>query len=157
MSGYLRTTDGHEHYVGKILPQIECFRCGICCTRYQPQLTHEEVKIISRGLNISTEDFLSKYAQCTNVGYLLRQSERGCIFLSWEEDDSRASCTIHSFRPESCRNWVPSLSRPECREGLTRLKTRGRIILPAEIYPSQEAVRSFSEQLSTNADTKVIS
>ncbi len=136
MSGHLRTIDGQEHPIGGSLPPIECFCCGICCTRYQPPLIPEEVETIAGGLGLSAEDFLSRYAQLTNVGYLLRQSERKCIFLSWEEGGAKASCSIYSFRPEACRNWVPSLSRPECQAGLARLKARGRIMLAEELYPS---------------------
>ena len=151
MSGDLRTLDGHEHHVGKIWPPIECFRCGICCTRYQPQLTSEEAETIAKGLRVSTEDFLSRYAQLTNVGYLLRQSGKGCVFLSWEEDGTRAGCSIYPFRPEACRNWVASLSRRECREGLAKLKAKGEIMLAKELYPSQDAIDRFSEHLSINA------
>jgi len=147
MAGYLRTLDGYEHRVGEMRPSIECFCCGICCTRYQPQLPPEEAEIIAKRLGMSTEDFLSRYAQLTNVGYLLRQSEKGCIFLIWEEDGARASCRIYPFRPEACQNWVPSLSRPECRDGLTRLKAKGEIMLARELYPSQEAVDTFYEHL----------
>jgi len=150
MSGYLRTVDGNEHQVGEIRTPIECFRCGVCCAGYQPQLTPEEIENIAKGLKVSTEDFLSRYAQSTHIGYLLRQSERGCVFLSWEKDGTRASCTIHPFRPKTCRDWVPSLSRRECLEGLTRMKTKGRIMLAEELYPSQESLVRFSEQVSIN-------
>ncbi len=154
MAGYLRTLDGREHHIGKASPPVECFHCGVCCVRYQPQLTTEESETIARGLKMSTENFLARYAQFTNVGYLLRHSERGCVFLSWEKDDSRAICTIYPFRPEACRNWVASLSRPECQEGLVRLKNKSKIMLATELYPSQEEVARFYEQLSTNTDKK---
>lgn len=147
MSGYLRTLDGHEHQVGETWPPIECFRCGICCTGYQSRVTPEETEIIAKGLGMSTEDFISRYAQLTHVGYLLRQSEKGCVFLCWEKDGTRASCTIYPFRPKACRDWVPSLSRRECREGLTRLKTKDRIMLAEELYPSGEAIDRFSQHL----------
>ena len=147
MPGYLRTLDGHKHQVRETRPPIECFRCGICCTRYQPPVTPEEAETIAKGLGLSTEDFLSEYAQLTNVGYLLRHSEKGCVFLSWEEDGTRANCRIHPFRPEACRNWIASLSRVECRKGLTRLKAKGRIMLARELYPSQAIVDKFSEHL----------
>ena len=150
MSGYLRTVDGHERPVGERQPQIECFRCGICCTRYQPPLTHEESETIAKGLGISTENFLARYAQLTNVGYLVRQLEKGCVFLTWKKEEARASCSIYPFRPEACRNWAASLSRSECREGLAKLKAEGKILLIKELYPSPEAVDSFSKHLSAN-------
>lgn len=149
MSGYCRTLDGGEYHVGDSLPPIDCFRCGLCCMRYQPRLTSEEIETIAVGLGLSTDDFLSRYVQVTKVGYLLRQSERGCVFLSWDREGARASCSIYDFRPESCRHWVPSLSRRECREGLLRLKARGKIMLPEELYTSPEAMDRFYSALAS--------
>lgn len=136
MAGYLKTFDGENHPIGKALPPVECFCCGVCCVRYQPQLSTEESETIAEGLKLSTEDFLARYAQFTYIGYLLRRSERGCVFLAWEKGDSRASCTIYPFRPEACRNWVASLSRPECQEGLARLKNKSKIMLASEQPPT---------------------
>ncbi len=103
---------------------IECLRCGTCCRRHQPRLSTKEIQALAKGLGISVDDFISRYVQVTTVGYLLRQTEKGCVFLTYEEDKARASCRIYSFRPEACRNWAPSLSRRECQEGLERLKTK---------------------------------
>ncbi len=147
MAGYLRTIDGREQPIGDSLPPIECFRCGICCLRYQPPLMSDELETIAAGLGMSATDFLAKYAQLTYVGHLLRRSEGRCVFLVYEEGGDKASCGIHSFRPEACRNWVPSLSRRECQEGLTRLKTRGKIMLANELYSSPKALDRFSENL----------
>jgi Fe-S-cluster containining protein len=111
VNAILKTLDGSEHHVRldeAPLP-IECFRCGICCTCYQPLLGDEEIETIARQLGLSAGAFLAKYAQLTVIGYLLRQTEKGCVFLS----RTRASCHIHPFRPEVCRNWAPSLSRRE--------------------------------------------
>ena len=71
MSSYLRTLDGREHPVEHPEQAIECFRCGVCCTHYQPPLTPEEPEAIAGGLGISTEDFLARYAQATYIGYLM--------------------------------------------------------------------------------------
>lgn len=148
MSGYLRMLDGKEYRVGEAWPPIECFRCGICCTRYQSPLTPEEVETIAGELRVSPSGFLSKYVQVTVTGYLLRQTEKGCIFLDWDEGEVTANCSIYPFRPEACRNWTPSLSRRECQEGLTRLKAKDRIIPVQELYPSPEAIERFYESLT---------
>lgn len=138
MSVYLRMQDGQQHSVGEAFTPIECFRCGICCTRYQPPLPPEEVEAIARELGLSSSDFLSEYVQITVVGYLLRHTETGCIFLKWE-DNNTAGCSIHPFRPEACRNWIASLSQCECQEGLRKLKTQGKILLAPDIYTSLQA------------------
>ena len=132
MSGYPKMQDGQEHSVGEALTPIECFRCGICCTRHQPPLSPEEVEAIARELGLSSSDFLSEYVQITVVGYLLRHTETGCIFLKWE-DNNTAGCSIHPFRPEACRNWIASLSQRECQEGLKKLKTQGKILKAPDI------------------------
>ena len=146
MTFYLRTLNGDEHRVGKTLPPIECFRCGLCCQCYQPQLSPEEADAIARGLGLSTAAFIARYVQMTTVGYLLRQTARGCVFLTFEK--RRARCSIYQFRPDACRNWVASLSRRECREGLARLKAAGKLMLPKELFPSPEAAAKFYSSLN---------
>ncbi len=144
VNAILKTLDGSEHCVRLTeapLP-IECFRCGICCTCYQPLLSSEEIETIARQLGLSAGAFLAKYAQPTVIGYLLRQTEKGCVFLKWESR-TKTSCHIHPFRPEVCRNWAPSLSRRECLAGLARLKARGEILLAKELYSSPAAIERF--------------
>ena len=59
------------------------------------------------------------------------------MFLAWDAD-GKACCTIYSSRPKACRDWVPSLAKPECREGLAELKSEGQIMLLKELSPSSE-------------------
>ncbi|MFC1937524.1 YkgJ family cysteine cluster protein [Chloroflexota bacterium] len=129
-SPYLRAPDGREHADGEQWPPIKCFCCGICCTGYQPRIGMDEVCQLAEGLGLSVDDFISRYVQVTKVGYLLRQTGTGCIFLEWEKGGPRAFCSIYPLRPAACRDWVASLSRPQCQEGFKRLKTAGRIPLP---------------------------
>ena len=138
MSGYLKMPDGQMYPVGAVESPIECFRCGLCCVRHQAILTDEDIQRLTENLAVSRDDFISRYVQATLAGYLLRHTKDGCIFLTWEEGGTRARCSIYSFRPECCREWMPSLSRPECREGLSRLKGTDKILLVEEIHPSQE-------------------
>jgi Fe-S-cluster containining protein len=133
--------------VDEALTPIECFRCGLCCTRYQPPIVPDEVAAIAAGLGLSAADFLARYGQLTNVGYLLRQTSGQCVFLIREAASATCSCRIHPFRPRACRDWVASLSQRECREGLSRLKSAGNIILVKEIYPSPQASEQFSREL----------
>jgi len=141
--GYLLMHDGAEHRIGKDWPEIECFRCGVCCVRYRPKVTKSEMQRIARKLGISTTEFFSKYVRVvpTKDGYILQGSTEGCPFLRWEEKGVRAACSIHSVRPKACRDWVPSLSRPECREGLGSLKDGGKLLLPEEVYHSKKAIK----------------
>ena len=134
----IKTLGGEEITVTE-QPPIPCFRCGVCCTCYQPPFTSEDVDNIASALGISTSKCISKYAVKVPIkeGYLLKHGEKGCIFLAWDAD-GKARCTIYPSRPKACREWTPSLSKPECREGLVKLKSAGQIMLLKELFPSYE-------------------
>jgi Fe-S-cluster containining protein len=147
MKGHLIMQGGAEHKPGDNWPEIECFRCGVCCVRYRPKVTKAEMKRIARMLGISPEAFVAAYVKAvpTKDGYILQSSADTCPFLQWDENGIKATCSIHSLRPKACRDWVPSLSRPECQEGLVKLKNSGELLLPAGIYGSNKEIeRLFS-------------
>lgn len=139
----IKTLEGKETTVAEQVP-IPCFRCGICCTCYQPPLTTKDIDSIAPALGISRSKCISKYAHKAPIkeGYLLKYTKKGCVFLAWDAD-GRARCTIHESRPKACRVWTPSLSKPECREGLAKLKSEGQIMLLEELFPSSEERREI--------------
>jgi Fe-S-cluster containining protein len=147
-TGLIKTMDGRE-YVLAAEPPIPCFRCGFCCTLYQPPLHLEDIERIASVLRMSTVQFISRYVERvpTRESYLLRRTQRGCIFLTWDEN-GRACCSIYPFRPKVCREWTPSLSKPECLEGLAKLKSRGQIILLDELFNSKEDKAELSSALT---------
>jgi len=134
----IKTLEGKEITITEQTP-IPCFRCGICCTRYQAPLTSQDIDNIASALRISRSKCISRYALKLPIkeGYLLKKTEKGCIFLAWDAD-GKARCTIYVSRPKACREWTPSLAKPECREGLAKLKSRGQIMLLEELFPSHE-------------------
>ncbi len=123
---------------------VPCFRCGICCTCYQPPLLPEDIESIASALGISRPECISSYALKvpTKEGYLLRKTGRGCVFLSLDEDE-KARCAIYPSRPQACREWQPSLSQPACIKGLARLKSKGQLARLDELFPSDEEQRGF--------------
>jgi Fe-S-cluster containining protein len=134
----IKTLAGKEITITKQTP-IPCFRCGICCTSYQAPLTPEDIDNIASALGISRSKCISRYARKVPIkeGYLLRHTKKGCVFLAWD-GDGKARCTIYLSRPKACREWTPSLSKPECLEGLAKLKSRGQIMLLEELFSSHE-------------------
>ena len=134
----IKTLQGQEITIAEQIP-IPCFRCGICCTCYQPPLTTEDIDSIASALGMSRSKCISKYAHKAPIkeGYLLKYTKKGCVFLAWDAD-GRACCTIHESRPKACREWAPSLSKPECREGLAKLECEGNIMRLEELLPSSE-------------------
>jgi Fe-S-cluster containining protein len=143
----MKTAEGQEITIAEQTP-IPCFRCGICCTCYQPPLTIEDIDSIASALGISRSKCISKYAHKAPIkeGYLLKYTKKGCVFLA-RDADGKARCTIHGSRPKACRGWTPSLSKPECQEGLARLKSEGRIMLLEELFRSSEEQRDLYNAL----------
>ena len=134
----IKTLEGEEVTAAEQTP-IPCFRCGVCCACYQPPLTAEEIDNIASALRISRSKCISKYAVKvpTKEGYLLKRTRKGCVFLAWDEG-GKARCTIYPLRPKACREWTPSLAKPECLEGLAKLKPEGQIMLLEELFPSHD-------------------
>ncbi|MDH5365308.1 MAG: YkgJ family cysteine cluster protein [Dehalococcoidia bacterium] len=139
--------EGEEMVIKEEIP-VHCFRCGICCTIYQPPLYPEDIENIALGLGISKSECICRYAEHapTKEGYLLKRMEKGCIFLAWDEE-GKACCTIYSFRPKACREWIPSLSKPECLEGLIKLKSEGQLMLLGKLFDSEEDQETFCSSL----------
>jgi Fe-S-cluster containining protein len=134
----IKTIEGKEITVAAQTP-IPCFRCGICCTCYQPPLTSEDIDNIASALGISRSKCISKYAVKVpiNEGHLLKYTKDGCVFLAWDAD-GKARCAVYLSRPKACREWTPSLSKSECLEGLAKLKSEGQIMLLEELFPSHD-------------------
>ena len=140
------------HPADAVLSSIDCFRCGICCERYQPKVSGREIRAIAEHLGIAQGDFVSRFVQRVPLkdGFLLRRSEKGCVFLSPGGRSKRTRCTIHNVKPKACRDWVASLSRPECREGLKRLKPSERLLALNEIYSSPKAIGKMDSAVSAD-------
>lgn len=144
----LRMMDGREHSFGEEHSPIDCFCCGYCCIGYNPMVTEGEIERMAGHLSLSPVEFKDRYIDETLIGYLVRQTETGCVFLNWKKDLAKGYCDIHPARPDACRDWVPSLWRQECCEGLARLGGRNGRILPAkEVYEDGEQLQNFTRRL----------
>jgi Fe-S-cluster containining protein len=143
----IKTIEGKEITVAEQSP-IPCFRCGICCTCYQPPLTAEDIEDIASALGISRSKCVSRYAMKVPIkeGYLLKHTKKGCVFLAWDAD-GKARCTIYTSRPKACREWTPSLAKPECLEGLAKLKSEGQIMLLEKLFSSHDEQKELYRSL----------
>ena len=132
----IKTKEGKKITITEQTP-IPCFRCGVCCIGYQAPVTRKEIDKIASALKISRSKCIALYTLKVPIkeGYLLKRTDQGCVFLAWDVD-GKARCSIYSLRPRACREWTPSLSKPECREGLAKLRSRGQIMLQNELFSS---------------------
>jgi Fe-S-cluster containining protein len=133
----IRTLDGQVHTVGTARAAIPCFRCGFCCIGLLVKLETADIRIMARGLGMSDREFRRHHVSMTPVGPVLRQVNNKCVFLGYG-DRNLAKCSVYNFRPEVCRTFVPSPTRPECLEGLRRLGKADKILACDEIYSSPE-------------------
>jgi Fe-S-cluster containining protein len=150
----IKTLGGKEITITAQTP-IPCFRCGICCTCYQAPLTAEDIDNIASALGISRSKCISRYAVKVPIkeGYLLKHTKKGCVFLAWDAD-GKARCTIYPSRPKACREWTPSLAKPECLEGLAKLKSEGQILLLKEFLSSQKDRQHLYSSLEKAVERK---
>ncbi len=103
--------------------QLPCFRCGICCRRYQVRLTLAEARRLAGNLQIGWTEFVNTYTDPRWPGqdtFLLRHRHGSCIFLKNTAGGLEKRCLIYPFRPQDCHEWTPALTRSECQQGLTR-------------------------------------
>ena len=118
-----KSLEGTEQVTQQADQRIPCFRCGVCCSRYRIRLSLVEARRIANGLGLAWNTFLDRYVEQLwprAQDFFLRQRNGVCIFLEHGEGTKTTSCFIHSFKPAACLEWVPSLYRRECQEGLAR-------------------------------------
>ena len=117
-------SQGIQHNSGQRKPPIVCFRCGVCCTWYQPKLSFMEAQRIADVLRLSRDVFIDRYVDEPPYGpdtLILIQRDGACVFLEHTEGSKVTRCLIHPIRPEACREWMPSLSQRACQEGLASI------------------------------------
>ena len=138
---------------GQAEPFTACFRCGICCTDYQVNLSLAEGHRIADRLELVWEEFLNRYVDKSWPGtknFLLRKRNGACVFLERIEGSKVTRCRIHAFRPSSCIDWVPSLYRRECQRGLANYW--GLAVSPSgHLEGSTQKVREFCDFLESSA------
>jgi len=74
---------------GQVEPLIACFRCGICCTEYQVNLSLTEGQRIADRLELVWEEFLNRYVDKSWPGiknFLLRKRNSSRALLKKSEN-----------------------------------------------------------------------
>ncbi len=130
-----------------------CFRCGICCTEFQVNLSLAEGRRIADRLELAWEEFQERYTDKKWPGiknFLLRKHRGACVFLERLGDSKVTRCLIYSIRPSSCVDWAPGLYRRECQKGLASYW--GLAVSPSgQLDGSAQKVREFCDLLESLA------
>jgi Fe-S-cluster containining protein len=128
---------------------IPCFRCGACCKGRSPIVTSAQAEAIARHLGLDLQAFLDSYTDPyppAEDSAILRHDERGCVFLRHE--GKITACAIYDLRPPACRDWQPTLRRPECLEGLRRLAPDGSLLRPQALFDGESDLAAFIARLT---------
>ncbi len=119
---------------------IPCFRCGVCCQRWQPLVGRLEAERLAAFLGLSLGAFLERHTRRYPLAedtYQLLGQDGGCVFLTFE--NGRAGCAVHEARPQACRDWDASLARRECLDGLRLLRADTGPLAPVTLYDGPDA------------------
>lgn len=77
---------------------MECSQCGVCCKLFLINLTQEEYN--SKKYKTQFDEFVPDFQEAELTGAnILAQKQDNCIYLK------KNKCSIHSYRPQSCRNF----------------------------------------------------
>lgn len=100
--------------------EIPCFQCGVCCMKWQPLLSPNELKAMAASLHLTPRSFNRRYTRAYPVQRGHRQfitgPTGGCVFLQ-RAGEGRYTCSIYEHRPLACRAWRAGLDKKECFEG----------------------------------------
>ena len=130
---------------------ISCLCCGTCCRKYQPRLTTQEVKLISKKLGLSFQQFLTDYTDHRWPGtesFLLIHKNEHCVFLDTIPEKGINLCSIHEYKPACCRDWATGLNKPECQEGL-KYKFGIRVDSSGKMQASPQQEQQLKKHLET--------
>jgi hypothetical protein len=99
--------------------ELSCFTR--CCADVNIMLTPVDILRLSRRLNMTTTDFLTKYA----VTPITKELQLPVVMLKMNEDDGKkcffvgeAGCMVYEDRPWSCRMYPLGMGIPPARAGL---------------------------------------
>lgn len=85
------------HY--EVFQSTDCLSCANCCKTTPALITHQDIKRISKYLQMPSSEFKKLYVITDLDGEMMMQ-RLPCTFL-----DQDNKCTIYDVRPESCRRY----------------------------------------------------
>lgn len=92
----------------------KCARCGECC-KWEGDVCLEEgeIDVIAGYLNLSAEDFISRFCR-------LRRNRQGLSLIDLEDGScimlEKGACRINDVKPEQCRQFPNGWNFPGWRD-----------------------------------------
>ena len=94
---------------------MKCSQCGVCCRLFLINLTEEEYR--SGRYETMFDEFVPDFEEAEMVGanVLKQKEDNSCIYLK------EGKCHIHSFRPQSCRNFFCDSQDPKFKDMIKKI------------------------------------
>lgn len=109
----------------QVFAEIDCLDCANCCKTTPALVTNEDINRISRHLQISSKEFISKYVTKDEDGDTVL-NKTPCSFLATDN-----KCIIYEVRPFACKDY-PHTNRKKMQQVL-ELTLKNTEICPAVV------------------------
>ncbi|MFN7313225.1 MAG: YkgJ family cysteine cluster protein [Bacteroidota bacterium] len=79
--------------------RIDCLTCANCCKTTSPLFTNRDIKVLSKHLRLTENEFIQSYLKVDEDGdYVFRETP--CPFLQADN-----KCLVYDYRPNACREY----------------------------------------------------
>ncbi|MCZ2224101.1 MAG: YkgJ family cysteine cluster protein [Chitinophagales bacterium] len=85
----------------EVWKEIDCLTCANCCKQMTPTFTKEDIKRISKYLEMSEEEFKEKWLYYDKKDGDWMNKKQPCQFLNMENN----MCMIYEVRPADCAGF----------------------------------------------------
>jgi Fe-S-cluster containining protein len=109
----------------QVFTEIDCLDCANCCKTTPALVTNEDINRISKYLQISSKEFISKYVAKDEDGDTVL-NKTPCSFLATDN-----KCIIYEVRPFACKDY-PHTNRKKMQQVL-ELTLKNTEICPAVV------------------------
>ncbi|MBU0757373.1 MAG: YkgJ family cysteine cluster protein [Nanoarchaeota archaeon] len=93
-----------QKIVREITEKIDCKNCANCCKALNHVLNEDDIERISKHLDVTKEDFVSKYT-LKNKDNEIHIRQMPCVFLAENK------CSKYDIRPEACKEYPNLLGK----------------------------------------------
>lgn len=90
----------------KVWADVDCLSCANCCKTMTPTFTEIEIKRVAKHLEMTADDFKTKWLHFDKKDEDWVNNKQPCQFLNLKDN----KCSIYPLRPSSCSGF-PHLTK----------------------------------------------
>jgi len=98
----------------------KCLQCGICCSLFLINLTKKEYYSGEYKTQFKKLGLIKNFPEASSCGANLVQTKKdgSCVYLQENK------CSIHSKRPQVCKEFFCNSKEPRFKNMITQIKIR---------------------------------